>query len=112
VATRLVTDELDLDLSTLAAGLLVIVIVILGSCSARALSATSQLRDVGRGGSAIADGVGVVEVGGGGLVVLVGDVCHGVCDNKGKASTIDLFFFFVLVGLAVLYHHQRGQEDL
>lgn len=72
VATRLVGDELDLNLATLAATFLIIVVVVVGGdAGSRALGATGVARRV-----AIADRVGVVEVVGRSLIVLVGDVGH------------------------------------
>ena len=72
VAARLVADELDLDLAALAAALLVVVIVVVGRGSAGALNAAG-LANIA---VAIADGMRVVELGGRGLVVLIGDVGH------------------------------------
>jgi hypothetical protein len=71
VATRLIRDELDLDLSPLTTGLVIVVVVVVGGRGTLALEATTL---AGRG--AIPDGV-VVEGGGGSLVVVVGDVGHG-----------------------------------
>jgi hypothetical protein len=45
VSTRLVLDELDLNLSTLAAGLVIIVVVVVG-CRARALGAAVRVANV------------------------------------------------------------------
>lgn len=70
VATRLVADELDLNLAALAAALLVIIIVVVGGRSALSLDAAT----LSCGSIAIA-GVGVVDLSGRGLVVL-GDVGH------------------------------------
>lgn len=67
--TRLVADELYLNLATLSAALIIIVIVVVIR-SALALS----LDTATLGGSAIA--VRIVEVAGRGLVVLVSDVGH------------------------------------
>lgn len=72
VAARLVRDELDLNLATLAAALFVIIVIIVRRRRTLALDAAR----VG-GRAAVADRVGVVNVVGGGLVVLVGDVGHG-----------------------------------
>ncbi len=71
VSARLVADELDLNLAALASALLVIVVVVVGRRSTLAL-------DAARLGwrAAIANRVGVVEVGGRALVVLIGDVGH------------------------------------
>lgn len=71
MTTRLVGDELDLDLATLASALLIIIIVVLGNATTRPLDTAVLSTAV-----AIADGVGVVEVAGGGLIVLVCDVGH------------------------------------
>jgi hypothetical protein len=72
VATRLVGDELDLDLATLSATFLIIVVVVVGGdAGSRALRAAGVARRV-----AIADSVGVVKVVGRSLIVLVGDVGH------------------------------------
>ena len=77
MATRLVADELDFNLATLAAALLIIVIVILGDAGARTLDAAI----LGGGSVTIAD-VRIVELGWGGLVVLISDVGHfGIWDN-------------------------------
>ncbi len=67
--TRLVADELYLNLATLAATLIIIVVVVVIR-SALALS----LDTATLGGSAIA--VRIVEVAGRCLVVLIGDVGH------------------------------------
>jgi hypothetical protein len=72
VATRLVADELDLNLATLATTLLIVVVVII---IGRALALTLHAATLG--GSTIA--VRVVEVAGRGLVVLIGDVGHCLC---------------------------------
>lgn len=69
VATRLVADELDLNLATLAVTLLVIVVVVVSGRSALPLDAAT----LGWGSAAIASVV--VDLGGRGLVVL-GDVGH------------------------------------
>lgn len=70
VPTRLVADKLNLNLAALATALVVVVIVIIvGSALALALDAATL------GGSA-AIAVGVVEVAGRLLVVLIGDVGH------------------------------------
>jgi hypothetical protein len=71
VATRLVRDELDLDLPPLATGLVIIIVVVVCGRGPLALDAT-----VLAGRVAIANGV-VVEGRGGGWIVLVGDVGHG-----------------------------------
>lgn len=69
MAARLVGDELNLNLATLASTLLVIVIVVVGNTRAGAL-------DTARLGAAIADSMAVVEIVGRRLVVLVGNVGH------------------------------------
>lgn len=71
VSTRLVADELYFNLATLTAAFLIIVIFIVGGNRTRALY-TAPLGD----GITIAHRVWLVEVGGGGLVVMVGDVGH------------------------------------
>lgn len=73
VSTRLVADELDLNLATLAAALLIIVVLVVGGGLSLTLHAAGFL-----GCAAIADGVRVVKLGRRGLVVLIGDVGHGV----------------------------------
>ncbi len=73
MTTRLVGDELDLDLSALATGLVIIVVVVVGGGWARALDAAVLDR------IAISDGV-FIEGGGRALIVLVGDIGHG---NEG-----------------------------
>ena len=70
VATRLVGDELNFDLATLASALLVVVVVVVCYTRAGALDTT-------RLGAAVADGMAIVKVVGRRLVVLVGDVGHG-----------------------------------
>ena len=60
VATRLITDELDLNLATLAAAFLIVIIVIVGSAGALAL-----------GAAALGDVAGLLQVVGRGLVVLI-----------------------------------------
>jgi len=72
VATRLVADELDLNLATLAAALFVVVVIVVGRARARALDATALCGGI----VAIADRMRLVEFGGRRLVVLVGDVGH------------------------------------
>lgn len=72
VATRLVADELDLDLATLAAALVVVIIVIFGCAGTGTLDA-AILSDAG---VAIADRMRLVELGRRGLVVLISDVGH------------------------------------
>lgn len=72
VAARLVADELDLNLATLASALFVIVVVVVGRRRALALDAARL-----GGRAAIANRVGVVEVAGRALLVLFGDVGHG-----------------------------------
>lgn len=73
VPSRLVADELNLNLTTLAATLLVIIIVIVGSAGALALDST---RFGGACTCAVADRLRVVELGRGRLVVLIRDVGH------------------------------------
>ena len=70
VATRLVADELDLNLATLAAALLVLVILVVGGRGSLALD-TARL-----GGSSVAIAVRLVELGRRGLLVLIRDVGH------------------------------------
>lgn len=111
VAARLVADELDLNLATLAADLILIIVIVIGSGRTLALDATSL-----GGGRAIANRVRLVEVGGRGLVVLVGDVCHlvspaAVVYDKGKASTQKAdgpFFSFPVLLYCITT--QRAQE--
>lgn len=74
VPPRLITDKLNLDLPSLSATLIIVVVVILGAGSL-ALDAAGLV-----GGSiAVSDGVLLGDVGGRRLVVLVGDVAHGCC---------------------------------
>jgi hypothetical protein len=68
VAPGLVADELYLDLATLPTALLVVVVVV-------ALSLALDATTLG-GRIAIADRVRLLEVGGRGLIVLIGDVGH------------------------------------
>jgi hypothetical protein len=77
VATRLVGDELDLDFSSLAATLVIVVVVVVGDALSRALGATAL--SSGRG--AIADGVGIVELDRRLLIVLISDVGHYCRDS-------------------------------
>ena len=77
MATRLVGDELDLDLPALATRLIIIIVVVVGGRGTLALDTT-----VLAGRIAIPDGV-VVEGRRGGRVVLVGDVGHGG-DDAGR----------------------------
>lgn len=86
VATRLVANELDLDLATFAIALLIIIVVVVWCRSTLSLD-TARLGS----GVAIANGLGLVEFVGRGLVVLVGDVCHGV--SEGKDELLFLFLF-------------------
>lgn len=74
VAARLVADELDLNLATFAAALLVLLLLLFGRVGAGALNAAVLIDSSG----AIADGMGLVELGGrrGCLVVLLSDVGH------------------------------------
>ena len=81
MATRLIRDELDLDLSPLATGLVIVIIVVVGGRGPLALDATTLT-----GCGAIPDGV-VVEGGGGGWVVMVGDVGHGGEEESGRDRT-------------------------
>ena len=57
VSTRLVANELDLNLATLAAALLVIIIIIIASRRTLALDSTGF-----RGGATVSDRVRIVEV--------------------------------------------------
>jgi hypothetical protein len=74
--SRLVADELDFNLPSFAAALLIIVIFVVCGRWALALHAAGFLD-----GGAIADGVSIVELGRRGLVVLICDVGHGVCES-------------------------------
>jgi hypothetical protein len=68
VSTRLVLDELDLDLATLATRLVVVIVVVVGSAGTRSLDA-----------SALERAIAILEVvGSGGRVGLVigGDLSH------------------------------------
>jgi hypothetical protein len=70
VPTRLVADKLDLNLATLAAALVIVVIIIVvGSALALALDTAT----LGSGGAVA---VGIVEIAGRRLVVLVCNVGH------------------------------------
>lgn len=70
MATRLVGDELDFDLAALSATLFVVIIVA-GSGWTSAFDAAGRIA-----GRAVAGMI--IELGGGGLVVLIGDVGHFV----------------------------------
>lgn len=72
MATRLIADELDFDLAALAAALLVVIIIVIGRGRAGALNAAGLVVV----GIAIAHGMRLVELGGRGLFVLIGDVGH------------------------------------
>lgn len=72
MATRLVGDELDLNLATLATWLVVVVLIIVGGRWALALDSTVL---VGCSIS-VADGVRIVKYRWAGLLVLIGDVGH------------------------------------
>lgn len=65
VATRLVLDEFDLNLSALATGLIIIIVLVLG---AHAIPS----RDVGVGGAVTGSGLLEVLVGGRGFLVCEG----------------------------------------
>lgn len=80
MATRLVRDELDLDLPPLATGLVIIVVVVVGRRGPLALHAA-----VLASGVAIPNGV-LVEGGGRSRIVLVGDVGHGGDDASSAVS--------------------------
>lgn len=79
VSTRLVADELDLDLATLAVALLVIIVVVVRCAGAGTLNTAA----FGSSRGAVASVV--IEVGGRRLVVLVRDVGHCVvaCITRG-----------------------------
>jgi hypothetical protein len=73
VTARLVGDELDLNLSPLASGLIVVIVVVVGRRGTLAFDAARL------DGIAVSDGM-LVEGGGRALVVLVADVGH--CGQK------------------------------
>lgn len=77
MATRLVSNELNLDLASLSATLLVIVIVAAsrGACAFDATGGIARSAITGM----------IVELGGGGLVVLIGDVGHFVLNGITKS---------------------------
>lgn len=70
MATRLVADELDLDLAALATALLVVIIIVVVGAG------TLHAARVIDGSVAVADVVSLVELVGRGLVVLIRDVGH------------------------------------
>ena len=72
VATRLVSDELDLDLAALATWLVIVVVLVIGGRWALTLDSTVL---VGCSVS-VAYGVRIVKYRWAGLLVLVGDVGH------------------------------------
>ena len=73
MTTRLVGDELDLNLPPLAPGLIIIIIIIVGGGWALTLHTTV----IGRGRGAIAHGMRVVEYGWRRLVgLLISNVGH------------------------------------
>jgi hypothetical protein len=82
VPTRLVADKLDLNLATLATALLIVVIVVVGGAGAGTFDAATFDR------IAIADRVRLVEVGRGGLVVLIRDVGHFFSCCSVKVSKV------------------------
>jgi len=84
VTTRLVADELDLDLAALASALLVVVVIVVGRARSLALDSA-----IFASGGAIADGVRVVEIRGRRIFVMIGDVGHSQVsreNKKGKAA--------------------------
>ena len=73
VTTRLVGDEFDLNLPPLATGLVIIIVIVVGSGWALALHSTV----IGRGRAAISYGMRVLEYGWRRLVgLLISDVGH------------------------------------
>lgn len=72
MATRLVRDELDLNLSSLASGLVIVIVVVVGGRGSRTLDAAV----LSTGRNRIAIGVALLESCGRGLLVLIGDVGH------------------------------------
>lgn len=70
MSTRLVSDELNLNLSTLATGLIIVIIVVVGGRWSLAFDAAVIADRI-----AISDGM-FIEGGGRTLVVLIGDVGH------------------------------------
>lgn len=79
VATRLVRDELDLNLAALTAWLVIIIVVVVGGRGPLTLDPTV----IGAAnGAAIAHRV-IIEGGGRSLVVLVGDIGHGGVGSGG-----------------------------
>lgn len=96
VATRFITNKLDLDLATLTAALLIVIIIVVGDTSARALDATGLV-----GGSvAIAD-MGIVQLVGRGLVVLIGDVGHFFGIGRGLGMMLQ----------PLLYHETKKAKS-
>lgn len=90
MTTRLITNKLDLNLATLTATLLVIIVIIVGDTSTRPLDATALVRS----GIAIAN-VRIVQLVGRGLVVLVCDVGHflcGICRELGMMLLQPLWY--------------------
>lgn len=71
VATRLIADELNLNLTSLASSLLILILVVVG-----AAALTLDAARLVRGGIAVSYRVRFGDVGRRGLVVLVGDVAH------------------------------------
>lgn len=84
VATRLISDELDLNLSPLATRLVIIIIIVVGRGRALALDATVLACLC----AAIPDSV-FVEGRGRRWVVLVGDVGHGG-DGRGQQQRAEV----------------------
>ena len=91
VAPRLVLDELDVDLATLASGLVLVVVVVVGRrlTDARALGASGFALGLGTGGagSTLATGRGLLL-----LLVGIGDLAHGCCtirvgDRQWKSTS-------------------------
>jgi hypothetical protein len=83
VATRLVGNELDLNLATLTATLLIIVVIVISDAVAWSLDAAALGTVV-----AIADGVRVVQVASGGLVVLISNIGHCLCLRRATAWSV------------------------
>lgn len=95
MATRLVGNEFDLDLATLAAALLVVVVI----AASRGTRAFDTARNIA--GGAIASVI--VEIGRGGLVVLIRDVGHIVL--RGITKRLKRVSWW-------RYCFERGADDL
>lgn len=104
VAARLVLDELDLNLPPLATGLVVVVIVVVGS-RARALGAAIR---IGLGESAVAV-VGDVVSGRGRLLLLVVGDFAGHCVGGGWWLAVTIWEYCIAISRLDVAGGERGR---